>query len=121
MCVQKILASKIFVGPTKLLVQKILALNILNTVVRAAPSCVRNARERSLGVWWAQIFHLLPENRKIESGSIKVWSSNILVHKNYDPQKIGYKLDKCCQGICCLDKCHHDSWHLVNMVPRSYL
>ena len=35
---------------------------IPNTVVRAAPSCVRNARERSLGVRGAQIFNLLPEN-----------------------------------------------------------
>ena len=30
-------------------------------------------------------------------------------------------LGKCQQGICCLDKCHHNSWHLLNMVPTSYL
>ena len=66
----------------------------------------------------------------------KVWSKNILVHKNYDSQKIGSKkfgqnrtsnswdiayMDKCHQGICCQDKCHHNSWHLLNMVQRSYL
>jgi len=66
----------------------------------------------------------------------KVLSKNILVHKNYDSKKIGSKkfgqnrtsnswdiayMDKCHQGICCQDKCHHNSWHLLNMVQRSYL
>ena len=30
-------------------------------------------------------------------------------------------MDKCCQDKCCLDKCHHDSWHLLKMVPESWL
>ena len=28
---------------------------------------------------------------------------------------------KCCQGICCLDKCHHDGWHQLEMVPGTYI
>ena len=30
-------------------------------------------------------------------------------------------MDKCHQDKCCLDKCHHNSWHLLNMVPGTYL
>ena len=30
-------------------------------------------------------------------------------------------MDKFRQGICCPDKCPHDSWHLLNMGPKSYL
>ena len=38
------------------------------------------------------------------------------------PKKLGTKsFVKCRQGICCLDKCHNDRWHLVIRVPRSYL
>ena len=78
-------------------------------------------------------------SNKISGLKFWVWKSlskNILVHKNYDPKRIGSKkfnqnwtsnirdiacLDKFHQDICCLDKCHHNSWHLLNMVPRSYL
>ena len=78
--------------------------------------------------------HLFGSNKI--SGLKEVLSENILVHKNLDPQKSGSKkfgqnrtsnswdiayLDKCHQGICCLDKCHHNSWHLLNIVPRPYL
>ena len=79
-------------------------------------------------------------------GFKEIWSKNILAHKNYEPQKIGSKkfgqnqtsnswdiadMDKRCQGIrfqdkyrqdiCCLDKCLQDSWHLLKMVPGTYL
>ena len=31
------------------------------------------------------------------------------------------KNDKSRQVTCCLDKFHHDSWHLLQMVPKSWL
>ena len=30
-------------------------------------------------------------------------------------------MDKCCQDKCCLEKCHRDIWHLLKMVPESWL
>ena len=69
-------------------------------------------------------------------GPKEFWSKNILVYKNYDPYKIGSiklvqnqttyswdiaDMDRCRQGICWLDKYHHDSWHPLNMVPRPHL
>ena len=30
-------------------------------------------------------------------------------------------MDKCHQDKCFLDKCHRDSWHLLKMVPGTYL
>ena len=29
--------------------------------------------------------------------------------------------DKCCLDKCCLDKCHRDNWHLLKMVPKTYI
>ena len=31
------------------------------------------------------------------------------------------KNDKSLQVTCCLDKFHHDSWHLLQIVPKSWL
>ena len=71
-------------------------------------------------------------SKKFESKDVV--SKNILVHKNYDPQKIGFNkfgqnrtsnswdigdMDKCHMMLWCLYKCHHDSWLLLIMVPRS--
>ena len=51
---------------------------IPNTVVRAAPSSVRNARERSLGVRGAQIFNLLPEKlRSMNSQHIDLFKNHL--------------------------------------------
>ena len=30
-------------------------------------------------------------------------------------------VDKYCQDISCLDKCHHESWHLLKIGPGTYL
>ena len=30
-------------------------------------------------------------------------------------------MDKYCQEKCCLDKCHHDSWDVLRMVPGTYV
>ena len=47
-------------------------------VVRTAPSSVRKARERSLGVRGAQIFNLLPENLRSEnSGDIDLFKNHL--------------------------------------------
>ena len=68
-------------------------------------------------------------------GTQEVQSKNILVHKNYYNKKIGSKqlvkigpvtaeilliLTNVARA-CCLGKCHHDSWHLLKMVPQTYL
>ena len=29
-------------------------------------------------------------------------------------------MDKCCQNICCLDKCYRYSWHLLKIVKGSH-
>ena len=53
---------------------------IPNPVVRAAPSCVRKARESSLGVRGAQIFNLLPEKlRSTNSKHIDLFKNHLEV------------------------------------------
>ena len=41
------------------------------------------------------------------------WTSKKLRYCIYEQMSPGH--------ICCLDKCHHNSRHLLNMAPRSYL
>ena len=58
------------------------------------------------------------------------WSEKLRPPKNWD-KTIGSKnvsnnwdvpdMGKCCQDKCCLDKCHRDDWHLLRMVPGTYL
>ena len=61
---------------------------IPNTVVRAAPSCVKNARERSLGVRGAQIFNLLPENlRSTNSQHIDLFKNHLDVFLSSIPDQ----------------------------------
>ena len=51
---------------------------IPKAVVRAAPSAVRNARERSLGVKGAQIFNLLPEQiRSMNTDHIDMFKNHL--------------------------------------------
>ena len=59
-----------------------------------------------------------------------VWSKKISVQNKICSKKIGQNrvsyswdipdLDKFRQDKCCLDKCYHDSWHLLKMVPGTY-
>ena len=51
---------------------------IPNTVVRAAPASVRQAREKSLGVRGARIFNLLPDSiRNINSGHVDYFKNHL--------------------------------------------
>ena len=51
---------------------------IPNTVVRAAPTVVRNARERTLGVRGARMFNLLPEKlRSMNSDHVEVFKNHL--------------------------------------------
>ena len=51
---------------------------IPKAVVRAAPSAVRNARERSLGVRGARIFNLLPEQiRSMNTDHIDMFKNHL--------------------------------------------
>ena len=54
-------------------------------VVKAAPSVVRNARERSLGVRGAQIFNLLPE--KLRSMNIEYFKNHLDVFLSSIPDQ----------------------------------
>ena len=65
-------------------------------------------------------------------GSKDVVSKNILVHKNYDPQKIGFKIGPATAEIMMIwtnvartymlpRQSHHDSWHLLKIVPWDIL
>ena len=57
-------------------------------VVKAAPSVVRNARERSLGVRGAQIFNLLPEKlRSMNSGHIEYFKNHLDVFLSSIPDQ----------------------------------
>ena len=48
------------------------------TIVKSAPTMVRNARERSLGVKGAQIFNLLPENiRGMNSEHVDLFKNHL--------------------------------------------
>ena len=58
------------------------------TVVRAAPSCVRNARERSLGVRGARIFNLLPEElRSMNTDHIDMFKNHLDVFLSSIPDQ----------------------------------
>ena len=46
-------------------------------VVRSAPSMVRTARERTLGVRGAAIFNLLPELRSMNSDYVDVFKNHL--------------------------------------------
>ena len=48
----------------------------------------------------------------------KIWSKKFGQNQVRNSSDIA-DTDKCCQDICCLDKCHHGSWHLLKMVPGS--
>ena len=51
---------------------------IPNTVVRTAPSLVRNARERTLGVKGAQMFNLLPDQlRSMNTDHIDTFKNHL--------------------------------------------
>ena len=67
-------------------------------------------------------------------GSKEVWSKNVLDYKNYNLQKIRPKkygqnltsnswdiadMDKYHQGICCLEKCYHDSWLMGSVFVQN--
>ena len=61
---------------------------IPNTVVRAAPSVVRNARERTLGVRGARMFNLLPEQlRSMNSDHIEVLKNHLDVFLSSIPDQ----------------------------------
>ena len=61
---------------------------IPNPVARAAPSCVRKARERSLGVRGAQIFNLLPEKlRSMNSQHIDLFKNHLDVFLSSIPDQ----------------------------------
>ena len=68
---------------------------IPKAVVRAAPSAVRNARERSLGVRGAQIFNLLPENiRSMNTDHVDFFKNHLDVFLSSIPDQSG-KESKC--------------------------
>ena len=76
---------------------------------------------------WKKLFEKLLGPKKnvcrMKFGARIFESTKIMLAKKWVPLsliKIG-DMDKCCQGICCLDKCHHNSKHLLNMVPSSFL
>ena len=52
--------------------------------------------------------------------SKNIWSKKFDQNRTSNSWDIAF-MDKCHQGICCQDKCHHSSWHLLNMVQRYYL
>ena len=61
---------------------------IAKTVVRAAPSVVRNARERSLGVRGANIFNLLPEQlRSINTNHVDLFKNHLDVFLSTIPDQ----------------------------------
>ena len=61
---------------------------IPKTVVRAAPSVVRNARERSLGVRGAHIFNLLPENlRSTNTNHVDLFKNHLDVFLSSIPDQ----------------------------------
>ena len=61
---------------------------IPKAVVRAAPSAVRNARERSLGVRGAQIFNLLPEHiRSMNSQHVDFFKNHLDVFLSSIPDQ----------------------------------
>ena len=50
----------------------------------------------------------------------------IIGSKKFGQNWVGNSLDiaeqdKCFQDICYVDKFHHESWHLLEMVPGTYL
>ena len=56
-------------------------------VVRASPSIVRKARERSIGVRGAQVFNLLPENLRNENcGDIALFRNHLDIFGQPQPQ-----------------------------------
>ena len=61
---------------------------IPKAVVRAAPSAVRNARERSLGVRGARIFNLLPEQiRSMNTDHIDMFKNHLDVFLSSIPDQ----------------------------------
>ena len=61
---------------------------IPNTVVKAAPSVVKNARERTLGVRGARMFNLLPEKlRSMNSDHIEVFKNHLDVFLSSIPDQ----------------------------------
>ena len=61
---------------------------IPNTVVRAAPSCVRQAREKSLGVRGSRIFNLLPDKlRSMNSSHIDYFKNHLDVFLSSIPDQ----------------------------------
>ena len=61
---------------------------IPKAVVRAAPSAVRNARERSLGVRGARIFNLLPEQiRSMNTDHIEMFKNHLDVFQSSIPDQ----------------------------------
>ena len=51
---------------------------IPKTVVRAAPTVVKNARERTIGVRGAQMFNLLPESlRSMNSDHVDIFKNHL--------------------------------------------
>ena len=61
---------------------------IPNPIVKTAPTMVRNARERSLGVRGAQIFNLLPENlRGTDSEHVDLFKNHLDVFLSSIPDQ----------------------------------
>ena len=61
---------------------------IPKTVVRAAPTVVKNARERSLGVRGAKIFNLLPEHlRSMNTDHVYLFKNHLDVFLSSIPDQ----------------------------------
>ena len=59
---------------------------IPKTVVRAAPTIVRHARERTIGVRGAQMFNLLPEQlRSMNSDHVDIFKNHLDVFLSFIP------------------------------------
>ena len=59
-----------------------------NTVVRAAPAVVRQARERSLGVRGARMFNLLPDSiRNIDTDHVDFFKNHLDVFLSSVPDQ----------------------------------
>ena len=88
--------------------------------------------------WWNNhIINLVFCTLDIQNGIVKVLVLKIYLRQDFGLQcqklelwlgqnwarnsKDIANMAKCCQDIRCLDKYHHNSWHLLSIVPEAYL